>query len=145
MSCSSLKAVAGGLVLVDSGEAVLEQGALEVVAGGRVGTFRVDFVERLIDLLVQTQFDSGLRDFLGLGLRGVADGLVGMDAVEEPDLGTGGHEIGDGVVVGAESCFRSAGALVGEEPVNGLLVTIETALDPGFQVLGVRLGSAVQG
>ncbi len=115
------------------------------MAGGRVGTFRVDFVERLIDLLVQTQFDSGLRDFLGLGLGGIADGLVGMDAVEEPDLGTSGYKIGDGVVVGAESCFRSAGALVCEEPVNGLLVTIETALDPGFQLLGGEIGVGCPG
>lgn len=100
---------------------------------GGVGQVGGDFVQSLVDLLVERKGNPGLGDELGLVLGGVADGLVGMDAIEEADLGAGGGKFEDGVVIGTEGIFEGAWAGFGEEAVEGLLVAIEAGFDPGLK------------
>ena len=45
--------LAGGLILVDAGEAVLEQSSFEVMAGGRIAGGQGNRRERLVDLLIE--------------------------------------------------------------------------------------------
>ncbi len=126
-----LDVVAGGLILVNAGQAVAEQGALDVVQGGGRGASQVNGGKRLINLAVEAEGASGHGDALGLLLGLVADGIVCRDGVEDAGLGASQAEVLNGLVVEAEGVFRGAGVRDGQKRAKGGLVGGEAGGDPG--------------
>ncbi len=128
--------VARGLVLVDAGQAVAEEGALDVMEGGGAGAVERDGGECLINLAVEAEGAAGHRNPLGLVLSLVADGFVGGDGVEDASLGASQNQVGDGLVVEAEGVIRGAGAFDGKKGGQGGLVGSQAGANPGGERFG---------
>ena len=106
-----LHVVASGLVLVNAGQAIAKEGALNVVEGGGRSRRQIDGGKCLINLAVEAEGAAGHGDALGFLLGLVADRIVGRDGVEDAGLGAREAEVLNGLVVEAEGVFRGARAL----------------------------------
>ena len=145
-------AVAGGLVFIDAGEAVAEEGAVDVVARGGVGGGRgvrdrsIECGEGLVDVAVEREgYGLGAND-LGELLGGVADFGEGMNHEHDATLGAGHAEVPAGAVVGDEGVVDGAGGGDGEELGDGGAGGGEVVLDPGVGgVGGGEVGPDVEG
>ncbi len=145
-------AIAGGLVFVNTGEAVAEEDAVEVVEGGGVGggwVLRergVEVCEGLVDIAVKGEGDALGTDDLREILGGIADVGEWMDHEHDAALGAGHAEVPAGAVVGDEGVREGAGGGDGEELGDGGAGGSEVVLDPGVGgVCGGEAGPDVEG
>jgi hypothetical protein len=140
-----LKVVARGLVLVDAGQAIAEQGALNVVEGGGACAGPVDGGKCLINLAVEAEGAAGHGHALGFLLGLVADGLVGGDGVEDAGLRAGQAELLNGLVVEAQGVLWGAGAFDGQQGGKGGLVRGQAGGDPGGKRFGGGCAACIPG
>jgi hypothetical protein len=109
-----LDVVASGLVLVNAGQAVAKEGALDIVEGGGRCAGQANGGKCFINLAVEAEGASGHGDALGLLLGLIADPIICCHGVEDAGLGAGQAEVLNGLVVEAEGVLRGAGALDGQ-------------------------------
>ena len=103
-----------GVVLVHAGEAVLEQGVLEIVPGARVRG-RGHRGERPVDRLVQAERRIGGIRGLGERLRLVAQLLGGTHAIQHAGLCDREHELVRRIIVRTQGIAHGARTLHGQQ------------------------------
>ena len=103
-----LQVVAGGLILVNAGQPVAKQRALEVVPCGRAGVGQIDGREGLVDRSIQAEGAAGHGYPLRLSLCLVAHGTGGGYGVQYASLCPGQVQLFDGQVIGTQGVLRCA-------------------------------------
>ncbi len=126
----------GGIVLVDAGEAVAQQGAFHVVLRSRVAPLDAHSRQRVVDAAVQAQSGAGHGYALGIDLCLVAHRLVGGNGVEHAGLGAGQAELLDGGVQQAQGVLGRARYVDGQQRGQGRFMGCKAGGDPGGQGLG---------
>ncbi len=119
------------LVTVDAGEAVAEEGALDVVLRGGAGAGEVHGGESVIDRAVKAESAGRHGDALGFELGLVAHGAGGCDGVEDACLRTGEAELLNDDIVESEGVGRGTGAFHGEQSGERGFMRGEPGANPG--------------
>jgi hypothetical protein len=131
-----LDAVACSFILIDAGQPIAQQGALDVMAGSGADAVQGNGRKCFIYLAVKAEGAARHRYSLCLVLGLVADGFVGGDGVEYAGLRAGKGEMGDGLVVEAQGVLWGTGAFNGEKGGQCGLVSGQAGANPGGERFG---------
>ena len=132
-----LQVIARGLILVDAGQTIAEQRALDVVAWcAGLQPSDVDGCERLVNSAIQAQRAAGHGYALRVQLRLVAHRLVGRHGIEHASLRARQAKLLDSRVVKPQRVLRRARPLDGKQSGERGLVCGQARTHPGGKRFG---------